>query len=596
MTTLFRLGAAALLLAAGPLVAAPAGKDTPGGPDEALTVIPPKAIFVVQINGVERVQARLTKMLEKAVPDLAAEATKAIDKALADALSGRDLKVLKGDGRILFAVSDVEKLPDDATLTLLFPVKSADDFKKGFLTEEERKSLKKEGDLETVKMEDREEPFFLVAISGYVVVCSEKETAEKYAKGEIGGVAKQLSPETARAFLDADVSLFVNAKEVNARYGDQLKTFKGLADLFLKGDGAQGLTKAQMEQFKEVVDAAFQVVEDGTAAVLALDFRPEGANLRGLAQFGEKTNTFEALKKYKPTPLAQLGTLPAGQSAYSASTLSFGSQASGMVLGSFTAEDTDPSAKETIAGLVRDLGKYDRGITLAAGKVIAAGGLEVTESKDAARMAEGRLQVLQALTKSGMFANVPLKEKPEVKEKAEKLGPFTLHAVRLKFDFDKAVAELPEEAKETTRASLKRTMGGEEMNLWFGTDGKSLLQLTGKDWSEAKALGEAYLDKTKGVEKDEAYQFTRKHLPAEATMIAMLDAARTAHGVLDLLKESAGALPGFPAIPDLKAPTDKPIYVGIALVLKPGHGSFDVFIPTAAVSQIRKLVGLDKDQ
>jgi hypothetical protein len=599
MTRLFALGAAVVLLAAGPLTAAPGGKEPAGTPNEALALIPPNAILVVQLNGIDRARDRLDKMLQSAVPDLAAVAAKGINDALAEALSGRNLKALKGDGRILVAISDVEKLPDDATLTLLFPVKSADDFKKEFLTDDERKSLNKDGDLETVKLEDRDQPFFLVPVSGYVAVCTDKDTAQKYAKGEIVGIASQLSKETARAFLDADVALFVNVKEVNAKYGDQIKTFKGLADLFLKQEGVQGVSKAQMEQIKGVIDAAFQVLEDGTAAVLALEFRPDGANLKGLAQFGEKTGTNEALKKYKPTALPQLGTMPAGQSVYSASMLHVGEKASALLLGSFAADDTDPAAKETIEGLVRDLGKYDRGVTVSAGKLMAAGGLEVVETKDADKIAAGRLEVLRALTKSGSFDNVPLKDKPEVKEKAEKVGPFTLHAAKLTFDFDKAVAELPDEAKEAARATIKRVRGGEEMNLWFGTDGKVVLQVTGKDWAEAKALVEAHLDKDKAVEKDEAYRFTRKQLPSEATMVALLDAAQTTHTLLGLLKDAAGALPGFPlAIPDLKAPTGKPSYVGVALVLKPGHGSFDLFIPATAAGPVRKLLEplIDKDQ
>ena len=118
-------------------------------------------------------------------------------------------------------------------------------------------------DLETVKLEDRPEPFYLVAIPGYMAACSDKETAQKYAKGETGGIARQLSSETAAAFLDADLSLYVNVREVNARYGSQLKTYKSLANVFLKGDAVQGVNKSHVEQLRTVVNAAFQVLEDG---------------------------------------------------------------------------------------------------------------------------------------------------------------------------------------------------------------------------------------------------------------------------------------------------------------------------------------------
>src|SRR5262245_16987384 len=600
MTILRYLAFGLVLLAPVAAAEAPVGKDAPPSADDALALIPPKAIAVVQINGVERVQERLNKLLQAAVPDKAEEASKAVRDRVAEALQGRDTKALRPDGRLLVAIADLERLPDDATLTFLFPVKDADEFKKGFLTDDERKSLKKDGDLETVKWEDRDEPFFLVPIKGYVAVSSDKETAQKYAKGEIGGVAKDLTAETAKAFLESDVALFINVKEVNAKYGDQLKTFKGLAELFLKGDTVQGVNKAQMEQVKGVIEAAFQVLEDGTAAVLALELRSDGLNLRGLAQFGEKTGTNEALKKYKPTPLAQLGTLPVGQVSYTASGLSLGgSKSAALLLGALSADDEEAAAKETIQGVLKELGNYDRGVTLNAGQMMGGQGLEITESKDAAKIGDGRLRILKALTRTGSFANIPLKDKPEVKEKAQTVASFSLHAAKVTFDFDKAVAELPEEAREVGKASMKRAMGGDEQNLWFGTDGNLVLQVTAKDWSEAKGLVEAYLDKGRALEKDPAYQFTRKQLPADVTALVALDAARTVYSLFGMVKDTAGALPGFPAqLPDLKSPDGKPAYLGIALVLKAPHGSFDVFIPASAVGQVRKLIEplLDKDQ
>src|SRR4051794_1820532 len=240
-----------LLLALGvalPVTAAPTVKEPAGPADETLALIPPRAIATLQVNGLQRVQDRLDQLLKAAAPDRAADASKTIRDAIAQALAGRDAKVLRPDGRVLVAISDIEKLPDDATLTFLFPVKSGDDFRAQFLTDEERKSLKKEGDLERVQWEDRKEPFYLVNIKGYVVVTSDKEAAGQYARGEVGGVAKQLSADTARTFLNADVSLFVNVQEVNARYGEQVKTVKSMTELLLKADTVAGFTRAQLDQ------------------------------------------------------------------------------------------------------------------------------------------------------------------------------------------------------------------------------------------------------------------------------------------------------------------------------------------------------------
>jgi hypothetical protein len=585
-----RLAAVALLVLSLTATAAPTGKDPAAPADEALELIPPKAIATVQINGLGRVRDRLDRLLKAAAPDRADQASRAVRDAIADALAGRDTRALRPDGRILVAIADVEKLPDDATLTFLFPVKSGDDFRTQFLTEEERKSLKKDGDLELVQWEDRKEPFYLVNLKGYVVVSSDKAAAAAYAKGEIGGVAKQLSADTARTFLDADVGLFVNVREVNAKYGDQLKTVKSLADLFLKGDSVQGVSKAQLEQLKGVVEAAFTVVEHGTAAVLAAEFRPDGLALRGLAQFADNTATAKALKTYKPAALPELDALPAGQMAYSASVLGQAGPRASALVDAFVVDDADPAAKETIEGLRKELAAYDRGLTLATGKMTGAT-LETIDSKDAAKIVAARLGMLKALTKEGSFGGVPLKAAPEVTEKAETVGGFALYRARFSYDFDKAVADLPEDQREAAKASAKRSLGGDESAVWLGTDGKTVLQLAAHEWADAKALAEAYLSKAAPLARDEAYQFTRKQLPAEATMLVILDTAQTAHSLYGVLQGAAGAVPGFPkAVPDAKAPAGKPAYVGFALVLRPGHGGFELFVPAAAVDPVRKLV------
>jgi len=569
--------------------------------DDILALIPPKATAVVQVRGLDRVQDKLDALLKVAMPDKADQASKAVRAAVADVLEGRDPKALRPDGRILIAISDLEKLPDDATLTILFPVQNADDFRGKFLTEDERKTLRKEMDLETVKLEDRPEPFYLVAIPGYMAACSDKETAQKYAKGETGGIARQLSSETAAAFLDADVSMYVNVREVNARYGSQLKTYKSLANVFLKGDAVQGLNKVHVDQLRTVINAAFQVVEDGTAAVLTLQLRPDGFYLKGVAQFAEKSATNGTLKKYKPNPLQQLGMLPLGQAVYSASNLGDGdSNAADLILGGFAPTDDDAAAKETIDAQLRDLARYHRGITLGAGRILSPVGLEIIESNDAAQIAARRLEVLKSLTKSGSFSHVPLKAKPAVRENAEKIGAFSLHAVTFEFDFDKAVSELPEDAKESNRDSMRRAMGGDALNLWFGTDGKVLLQLTAKDWAEAKALVEAYLNGGRTLEKDDAYRSTRKQLAANANLLIVLDAAQTVHALFGQALDSAGPVHGSP-IPRREpsgTPTQKPAYVGMALALKPEHATIEVFVPAAAVGQIHKLLQpiLDKGQ
>jgi hypothetical protein len=126
-----------------------------------------------------------------------------------------------------------------------------------------------------------------------------------------------------------------------------------------------------------------------------------------------------------------------------------------------------------------------------------------------------------------------------------------------------------------------------------------VLQVTGKDWAEAKGLVEAYLDRGRALEKDAAYQATRKQLPPEATALVALDAPGMVYSIFGVVKDAVAAVPGGPGqLPNLKSPDGKAAFVGIALVLKAPHGSFDMFVPASAVGQVRKLFEplLDKDQ
>lgn len=557
------------------------------GADPVLDLIPPKAIATVQVNGIDRTLDRLDALLKNAVPDREDEASRAVRDAVGEALAGRDRTALRPDGRVLLAIADVEKLPDDAAFTFLFPAKSWDDFRTRFLTDEERKSLKKEGNLQTVQWEDRKAPYYVVNLPSHVVVTSSQENATRYAAGTIGGVAKLLSAEMAKTFLEADVGLFINVREVSARYGEQLKRFKSLADLFLKGDTLQGVSKTQLEQLQGAIGATFEVVEQGTAAVISVEFRPDGLALHGAAQFPPTSSTSALLKKYQPSPLTELGTLPAGEMSYAANSLSrYGLTGAALSMDSFSVDDEAADTK--LADLRKQLAAYDRGVILSVGKMTGAT-LEWIESKDAAQIVEARLAMLKALTKQGSFGGIPLKAAPGIQEKAETVGGFTLHRARLTYDFDRAVADLPEEQREAARSAARRARGGDEFTFWIGTNGSAVLQLTAVEWPTARALAENFLDQKGNLGEEPAYQAVRKQLPANASMIVLFNAAQTARSVLGTLRESR--IPGAgKTLPEPKVVAGKPVYAGVALVLQGEHGRFDVFVPAAAAEPVRKLI------
>jgi len=430
-----------------------------------------------------------------------------------------------------------------------------------------------------------------VGRKNYVVLASDKETAKLFAKGGEKGLDTSMSKETAKAFLGQDVAAYVNLKEINKQFGAQIRGFKTIIDLALQGGGAMGIDKKQAEMLKQMFEGFLQLMNDGVAAVIGLEFRPEGANLRFAAQFGSDTETNAFLKKFKPATLAELGSLPVGQLIYTASNFDPSmSKTLSALLKESQADDENEDVKKAIEAAMKELTENGRVIELAAGN-LPANSLEVAEYKDGAKAVASQLKLFKALAKTSSFGSVPLKDKPVVKENAETVGDYKLHSVKLSFDLDKAVENLPEGVKDATRKTLER-MTGDNTTIWFGSSGKKVVQITAKDWPAGKAMLDEYLQGKGPIDKDESFQATRKQLPAEATIVMIADTPRFLHFMLDMIKEQAGAIPGFPGggIPDLKVPKGKPAYFGLALTMKDEYVNFDLFVPVTAVQQVRKML------
>lgn len=573
--------------------AAPTPKSALAPADESFQYIPANSIIVVQLNGHERIKQRMTKMIENALPDQAKQIGVQIDKMIGEVMQGRDLKAIRSDARIYLALSDLTKLPDTPEVVVLLPIKDYDDFKKSFLTDDERKTVQKEKGFEAVSIEDI--AFYMAPVKGYISLCTNAETAKKISDGKAGGLNSAMSKDTLQAFMDSDVSLFVNVKEINAIFGEQIKQFKGVASGLFNGGGGfglQGINKSQMDLIKALIDNVFQMVEDGVGFVLALDVRPEGLNLRLLEQFGEKSPTAEALKTSKGEPLTELASLPSGQMSYTVSKLKLQGLTAQLFNGGIAADDEKEETKTKIQKSLKELEGLEITGNLATNQALNQGALQIVDSKDAKKMLATQVDIIKLLGDTSTYANVNIKEKPVVTANALKVADWDLTKIEVKFDLDKTVASLPEEIRETTKTTMKRMLGGETVTTWLAATDKQFITVSAKDAPAAKKLLEQYLDTKKSIGTDPAFQFTRRQLPADASVMMMFDAGPTLASMYGSIKDSVGAVPGLPImLPELKAKEMKTALIGIAVVLKPEHGSVDVFIPVSAVAEIRKFLG-----
>ena len=558
---------------------------------DALAIVPGSAPIVVQVNGYEKARDRLGKLLGNALPDIAPKLVKQMDDGIRDMLDGRDLKAVSKDGRVFLVLTDLASLSDKPEYALIVPVSSVKEFKDSFLKEDERKALKKNGEgIESVKFDGKEDTTFFVDRKDHVIITNDADVAQSFVKPADKNLGAVLSKGTAAAFLAQDLSVFVNLKLVNKQYGAQIRGFKAIIDLTLQGGGGMGLDKKQIDLAKGLINSLISLFDDGVAAVLGVDFRPEGGNLNFTAQFASDSETNDFLKKMKPAAMKQLGTLPGGLLMYSASNFdASASKTLSAIMQNALADDEDEEARAGIKAALKEMAANERIVSLSASSSIGSS-LEVSEYKDGPNAVAATLKLFKSISKSGTFGNVPLKKAPVIKENAETLGNFKFNSVSFDYDFDKAVEMLPEGIRDATRATMVR-MVGDKPTMYFGSSGNTVIQISAKDWASAKASIESYLKGGNPLDKDEGFLSARKQLPADATMLMMGDSARVIEMLMDLVRDQAANVPGFPGggIPDLKAPKGKPAYFGASIALKSEYASFDLFIPVTAVQQVRKM-------
>jgi hypothetical protein len=132
----------------------------------------------------------------------------------------------------------------------------------------------------------------------------------------------------------------------------------------------------------------------------------------------------------------------------------------------------------------------------------------------------------------------------------------------------------------------------EKTTFWIGTDGKVMVSLTAKNWDEAKALLNDYLDGKSGVATDAGFQVARKNLPAEASMVTLFETGQVVTLLVEQAKAVGQAIPGgaFPAIGNVKPVKGDATYIGFALVLKPQIASVDLFVPGASMNVMAKMI------
>lgn len=564
--------------------------------------IPKDALVVVHVNGVGTVRDRFGKFIETALPAKAAQFKKDFDAALADAVNGRDLAALRPDSRFyvaLFAFDGEGAIPVAGVLPT--DLKS---FRDKLLTADERKTFDPgKGGIATVEIDGRELFVVELAKAGYIVVSPHKETAALFTKKFDPLTGAAIGEPVVGAVLGSDLSVYVNLNAVNDKYGDQIRAFRGLFNNILGMGGMgviPGLDPAQLDAAKVMFAGVFQAVEDGNGFGLGIEFRPDALALRAEMSFRPDTDSSRFLGTENTTALEALKDLPRGHAFYTAGKFGPSVTKSMQSLNREFGVSNDDKASELVAAYANLLAEASSEGTITVGSGLNRG-LQVLTPKDPAKLVEAYAKALKAVPKEARYQNVPMKEKPALKEADQTHAGFKLHRATMRLDFEAAVADLPDENIRKATIESMKSMMDETMTYWFGTDGKRYVTINAKDWDGAKKMLDEYLAGKEKIGSDAAFQAARSNLPAEATQILAAEVSRSLTGLGGYMKQLMEAMPGFPGgdIPELKPVKDQaPAYIGVAVVLKSGSAGFAAVAPAAAVKAAYAILKpvIEKDQ
>ena len=475
---------------------APATWAAPAG-SSPLSWVPATAPVVVHLNGLEAARDHLAAFLKNAVPDRADMLLGQYDSMLKNGFQGRKLRGLAKDGPIFMVVANLDGGPDGFAVVAAVSDYAA--FRDNLLSEDEKKDLKTADGVESATFGGM--PVYFVDKKEYVVFTPSKDLAASDAKQGAGaegtaGLDGKMDKKQAARFAASDFGVYVNMEAVNEKFGDHIKAARTQFD-DRAGQGGrdrrQGRRRRQIEMARKMFEPMFQAVEDAKTALVTADFRPDGVALHTAVTVRSGTATADALKGFTVASFKDLGKLPAGQLAYC-----------GMHI--------DPAMIKAMTSLMSGLAANESGKALVeayedwakagpSGNITSfsypVSGLSVTKFADPDKALDASVKMLQTMGTGGGFGNVAFKEKPEIKANAEKYSDVSFTSVHMVWDFDKMLSGtgagpgLPDAMKKQLVEGLKKLIG-EEVNAWIGADGKSVIQVTAKDWESAQKMLDQY--------------------------------------------------------------------------------------------------------
>lgn len=555
--------------------------------------LPAGAPLLLHIRGWEQTRGRLETLVKKAVPGPTGLRLLRQGRAVLDGLlEGRQLKGLPRDGSIFLVVLAVPDLSrqEPPALALLLQVSDYRAFRDSLLTEDERKTLEKvPGGFERATVRGRE--LWLVDRRDHAVLALDRKSATLLKRKPAETLAEKLPRSTAAKLLESDFSLLLNMAPILARYGESIQEARGPIQLeFVKRARDSGWDKEAAQIFKIVVRGLFQLVDDSLAVLVSASFAAEGLKAHVQVRVARGTDSSKFLKAIAgpPSDFKDLERLPLGLLSYSARSQSASANPLPDLVKSLTSQTPGASAKrlKEVAALKT---KAAAGLVISGtSSRILGTGLHVEQSRDPAKLVEAALVEYAAVKAGEGLGGAMFKKKPDLTRDAQRHRGYTLHHARFHHDTE-AMARMM-----TISARGFAGLRGQGEQEWFGTDGKTFVQITARDWEQARKFLDDYLDGKNALGGQEGYRQMRKNLPARCTDLMFEDLAEYFQ---QMAAFSVANVAGKFSIPEWRQPRIPrrldvpPQFYGWATTLDEQQVAIDLWVPVFAAREAVRVMG-----
>ncbi len=574
--------ALAALLVSSVALAAPVPSEA-----TALKEVPAGASLVVHVRGIQGVAERFVDLLKQIAPQETAGVRAVIENFLRDGLGdGRKFRGLAKDGPIFVVFTDVPKPGVEARFAVIAAVTNYRQFADNILTAAERQALKKDAAGWESTTVPNGNTLYLLERKGYAVLTETKELVEPLTRRPTQGLDSRISKEQATRLLAGDVGVYVSMDQFNKEYAEQIKMGKNLVEQGVKAtkESVDKVERSQLEMLERAIEPTFQAIEDSQGLLLSLELRPAGLALHVQTEVRGGSSTGKFLSEARIAPFPELDRLPSGMMFYTGiqpSPALFHTMRGAMfgVLANLEGKEMK-EAREAVEQLIKANPEHEVGAT-----TMPASGLQRWLFADARAAMAAQMKLLQSLASGGGYLGGILKEKPAIQPKAQQYGAFEFTSVRLVWDLEKMIggaAHLGEAQKQLLLQMMKKMMG-EEITIWYGTDGKQVVQVQAPNWEAAQKLLDADLKGQAPIGPEGNFRAVRKELPTETSVVMLVDLVHYLAALAEMTRPMWQTQFPLPANFPPPVGQGKQSFVGLAFTLVPQRGSVDGFLSTQAL-------------